>query len=105
MPDEPRLREQARAAVKSGKVPARAPDRTWGGPGVGAACSVCHQAVGKDELEVEIQFAHEVAPYGLDKFHVHIRCFAAWEGGEVGARRGSLKRAAPRPLGAMAERL
>jgi len=79
MPDEARLREQAREAVQNGKLPARAPDRTWGGPGVGAACSVCDLQVTKDQLEFEIQFQHEVAPFGLDKFHVHIRCFAAWE--------------------------
>ena len=52
MPDEPRLREQAREAIKGGRLPRQAPDRTWGGPGVNP---------------------------GLDKFHVHIRCFAAWE--------------------------
>jgi hypothetical protein len=41
MPDEPRLREQAREAIQTGKLPSRAPDRTWGGPGVGADCTVC----------------------------------------------------------------
>ena len=50
MPDEPRLREQARAAIQSCKLPSRSPDRTWGGDNP-----------------------------GLDKFHVHVRCFAAWE--------------------------
>lgn len=79
MPYEPRLREQARQAVLSGKLPARAPDRTWGGPGVDAPCSVCEKPVTKDELEFEIQFAHDGSNPGLDKFHVHIRCFAAWE--------------------------
>jgi hypothetical protein len=79
MPNEPILREQARAVIKSGKLPARSPDRTWGGPGVGAACSVCEKPVMKDELEFEIQFAHDGDNPGLDKFHVHLRCFAAWE--------------------------
>ena len=79
MPDEPILREQARAVIKSGKLPARAPDRTWGGPGVGAECQVCGKPVAKTELEFEIQFAHDGSNPGLDKFHVHIRCFAAWE--------------------------
>ena len=79
MPDETRLREQARAAIKNGKMPARAPDRTWGGPGVGAECSVCGRPVTKDELEFEIEFAHDGGTPGLDKFHVHLRCFAAWE--------------------------
>jgi len=35
--------------------------------------------VGRDELELEIEFAHDGDNPGLDKFHVHIRCFAAWE--------------------------
>ncbi len=47
MPDEPHLRELARAVVKSGKLPARRPDRTWGGAGVGAPCSVCEKPVTK----------------------------------------------------------
>jgi hypothetical protein len=79
MPDELRLREQARAAIQSGKLPSRPPDRTWGGPGVGAACAVCDLPVTKDQLEFEIQFARDGDSPGLDKFHVHIRCFAAWE--------------------------
>jgi hypothetical protein len=40
---------------------------------------VCELPVKKDELEFEIQFEHDGANPGLDKFHVHIRCFAAWE--------------------------
>ncbi len=78
MPDEPRLREQARAAVESGKLPSRAPDRTWGGPGVGAECSVCEQPVSKQEMEFEIHFVCD-GDADLDNHHVHIRCFAAWE--------------------------
>jgi hypothetical protein len=50
-----------------------------GGPGVGAECSVCGRPVTKNELEFEIQFARDGDNPGLDKFHVHIRCFAAWE--------------------------
>jgi hypothetical protein len=79
MPDEPHLREQAQAAVKNGKLPARAPDRTWGGPGEGLDCAVCERPVTKDQMEFEIEFAHNGGNPGLDKFHVHIRCFAAWE--------------------------
>ena len=33
----------------------------------------------RDEMEFEIQFEHDGAMPGLDKFHVHIRCFAVWE--------------------------
>jgi hypothetical protein len=79
MPDEPILREKARIAIRSGKIPARRPDRTWGGPGVGALCTVCDQPIGKEQLEFEIQFARDGDDPGLDTYHVHIRCFAAWE--------------------------
>jgi hypothetical protein len=79
MPDESILREYARAAVQKGKLPARRPDRTWGGPGVGAACAVCGRPISKDEMEFEIEFAHDGDNPVLDKYHVHIRCFAAWE--------------------------
>jgi hypothetical protein len=80
VPDEAILREKAREAVRNGKLPARRPDRTWGGPGVGAPCSVCDHPVTKDEMEFEIEFAREPNGIaGLDKFHVHIRCFAVWE--------------------------
>jgi hypothetical protein len=79
MPDEPRLREQAKAVIQSGKLPSRSPDRTWGGPGVGAPCSVCERPVTKEEMEFEIQFARDSDNPELDKFHVHIRCYAAWE--------------------------
>jgi hypothetical protein len=42
-------------------------------------CTICETAIGKDDMEFEIQFAHDGSDPGLDKFHVHIRCFAAWE--------------------------
>jgi hypothetical protein len=79
MPDENLLREKARAVIREGKMPNRAPDRSWGGPGVEAPCSVCGLPVTKDEKEFEIQFSRDGDNPGLDKFHVHIRCFAAWE--------------------------
>ena len=30
-------------------------------------------------MEFEIQFPRDGDHPGLDKFHVHIRCYAAWE--------------------------
>ena len=77
MSDEARLREQAREAVESGRIPSRVQDRTWSGLGVGVECSVCGRPVRKDELEFSIQFAYDGS--WLDKYHVHTRCFAAWE--------------------------
>ena len=89
MPDEPVLRQKGRAAVESGKLPARRPDRTWGGPGVGAPCAVCELPIAKDQMELEIQFARDGDNPRLDQFHVHVRCFAAWEFERAKAGRGS----------------
>jgi len=51
----------------------------WGGPGVGADCAVCGLPVTREQLEFEIEFARNGDNPGLDQFHVHLRCFAAWE--------------------------
>lgn len=77
--DESALRKKTREAIQNGKLPRRAPDRTWGGPGVGAPCAVCGLPVGKEEMEFEIEFARDGSAPGLDKYHVHMRCFAVWE--------------------------
>ena len=45
---------------------------------VGAPCAVCELPVTRQQMEFEIQFARD-NPAGLDKYHVHTRCFAAWE--------------------------
>ena len=76
---EQTVRMKAHVAMQSGKIPSCPPDRTWGGPGVGAPCAICDLPVKRDELEFEIQFAFDGAVPGLDKFHLHLRCFAAWE--------------------------
>ena len=80
--DEVILREKARAAIQRGTLPAfRRPERAWAGPGVDAACAVCELRVRPHDLEFEIQFGHHGAGTSeqLDRFHLHLRCFAAWE--------------------------
>ena len=77
MPEEPI--QQARKAIQAGKLPVRPPDRTWGGPGVDIECPVCGKPVTKADMEFEIQFAHDGTAPGLDNYHLHVRCFAAWE--------------------------
>jgi hypothetical protein len=32
-----------------------------------------------DEVEFEVEFAQDGAVAGLDRYHLHVRCFAAWE--------------------------
>ena len=79
MPAEPNLHEQAREAFQSGKIPRGGPDSIWRVPGVGARCVVCEKPVTKDQMEFELQFARDGASPDRDKYHFHIRCFAAWE--------------------------
>ena len=57
MPNEAELRKVAREVLRAGKLPRQEPDRTWGGPGVGALCAVCEKPVTRDEMEYEVQFA------------------------------------------------
>jgi hypothetical protein len=87
MPTAPKtesfLRERARAAVEKGNLPDRPPERTWGGLGVGARCAVCELPVTKDQMEIEVEFTHDGSAPGLDKYHLHVLCFAAWEFGRA----------------------
>ena len=78
MPDEVTLRELARTAIRNGKLPARPPDRTWGGPGMGALCPVCGVAVTQAELEFEVEFARDGGARVGATYHLHTHCFAAW---------------------------
>ena len=79
MSDETVRRAKAREVIRAGKLPNRPPDITWGGPGVGAPCPVCDEPITKGRLEFEVEFARDRDNPGLDKFHIHVRCFAAWE--------------------------
>jgi len=72
MPDESLLRDQARYAIRSGKLPSRQPDRTWGGPGVGVVCIICDQPVARDQMEFAIGFAGDETMPGVDTYHVHL---------------------------------
>jgi hypothetical protein len=76
---EAKLREKARQAMQAGMLPDRRPDRAWGGSGVGAACAICANPVKNDELEFEIEFARIGADRHVDTYHLHVRCFEAWQ--------------------------
>lgn len=77
--DECALREKAREAIRRGRLPKGKPDRTYGGPGSGMACVVCGVVVTRDDVELEIEFGRHGAMPGSDCYHVHPRCFIAWE--------------------------
>lgn len=95
MSDEPAFCEKTREPSQTGKMPDRSPDRTWGGSGAGTRCAICGAPVRSDELEFELEFTRDDRP-GLDKYHVHIPCFRAWE-----LERHSLERARSSSRGAL----
>ena len=78
MGDEGMLRAQAREAMKAGNLPDQPPERMWGGPGSGESCAVCGKIVDKEDVELELQFTSGQGA-GEASYHVHGRCFAAWE--------------------------
>ena len=79
MPDKPFLRDKAREAVEQRKLPNRQHDRLLGGPGVGAPCRVCDRPVEKDEMEFVVESARGGGAPHFGGYHVHVRCFPAWE--------------------------
>lgn len=78
MSDESVLRRKAREAIQSGRLPNRGPERMWGGPGVGARCTICARPIERSEVEFELQFCWDDAG-GSGNYRLHLRCFAAWE--------------------------
>jgi hypothetical protein len=75
--DEQTLRQLAREALRAGVLPDRSPERMWGGSGSGTPCPVCANTVDAEEMELELEFAAD-SQEGRE-FHLHLRCFAAWE--------------------------
>jgi len=79
MSDEKMLRAKAREAILTGRLPSRAPDRMWGGPGTGASCVICNEPVKLDDLGFELEFDDESGSRSEDEYHAHLRCFTAWD--------------------------
>ena len=82
MPDEPILREKARDAILSGRLPAAKPSRTFYGHSAGATCAVCGYPVRRGEMHYELEFRASPPPDAspqVRRCHLHHLCFAAWE--------------------------
>jgi hypothetical protein len=77
--DDSALREKAREAIKNGKLPTRHPDRIMGGPGCDEACALCGGTLPRTQMELEAEFSQDGEIPELHKYHLHPRCFAAWE--------------------------
>jgi hypothetical protein len=69
MAEEPTLAEKARAAIRSGQLPSRAPNRRFGGRGNGATCPVCGEVVTPIQAEIELEFNRHGPEPGLDRYH------------------------------------
>jgi hypothetical protein len=79
MTDDGILRARARHAMSTGRLPRHRPDRMWGGPGNGATCAVCGQAVSRAEMGFDLEFAGGTSAPSAVNHQFHVRCFAAWE--------------------------
>jgi hypothetical protein len=79
MDDDCTLRAKAREALQNGKLPTRKPDRTLGGLGRGGACALCGEALTPTGMEIEMEFGRKRTTRRLDIYHLHPRCFVAWE--------------------------
>src|SRR5262249_12772675 len=94
MPDQEILREKAREAIQSGRLPTTRPSRTFAGPSAAATCAACGDSIPRGEMEFEVEFRAGPSPEGkslrdtLERlnanpevrlYRLHHRCFVAWE--------------------------
>ena len=84
------LREKARDAILTGRLPSRPADRMWGGPSVDSECAICGAPIDRFEMEYELEFGRGDDDLDIEKYRAHIRCVAAWE-----CERETLEPAAP----------
>lgn len=78
MSDEELLRRLAREAIAAERIPAERPKGTWGGNGTGVLCDMCGFPIPDDEIGFQVEFSQEAAR-ARSCYHLHSRCFAAWE--------------------------
>lgn len=69
-------RPPARATVAASRLPGRNPDRIWGGPSSGGECARCDQAIGRGELELELEFDRNDGSSEPERYRVHVRCLS-----------------------------
>jgi hypothetical protein len=79
MNDECSLREKALEAIRGERLPTRKPDRTLGGLGTGRTCASCGELLTPTQMEIELEFKRQDSTPAFDTYHMHPRCFAAWE--------------------------
>jgi hypothetical protein len=95
MPDESILRANTREVVRTGKMPSRRPERTWGGPGVGGGSVMARPrpekkrepraAAGTKILPMELQVGDRLAD-GISDWEVIAPPYSTAGGRMVHAR-------------------
>lgn len=88
--DDSTLREKARELIQYGKLPTQIPNRIMGGPGCGEACALCGEILRRNWMEFEPEFMSDGEISELHKYHLHPRCFLAWECERTKAQGGSI---------------
>lgn len=83
--DENSLREQAREVIRTGQLPGRPADRTWGGPGSEQPCAVCRLPLHRQQPELELEFVRPLGQGGPVTHHLHVDCCKAWRLECIGA--------------------
>jgi hypothetical protein len=78
MPDEQILHSKPEKPSSKASSPRVALTACGAAPAQAKSAGSATRASTKDDLEMQIEFAHEAAD-GVDKYHLHIRCNAAWE--------------------------
>jgi len=79
MPDEPGLRDKAREAILQGSLPRDPADAVWGGLSRGTTCAACEQPILPQATELELEYVRQDDIARKVTYHLHPRCFAAWE--------------------------
>jgi len=77
--DDSTLREKARELIQNGKLPTQIPSRMMGGPGCGEPCALCGETLWRNQMEFEPEFLGDGEIPELHNYHLHPRCFMAWE--------------------------
>ena len=73
------IRALARQALEDGRLPRREPDGTWGGKAADVPCAICGERIRPDHWSTSCNSGMTASKRGVDVFHLHLRCFAAWE--------------------------
>jgi hypothetical protein len=75
--DEATLRARVRALLRSERLPASRPDRTWAGRASGRErCLICDHTVPAGQVVWEAEFR---SPYGTITCFFHVPCFCVLE--------------------------